>query len=358
MAANHPLAAQAGLVALRDGGQRGGCRAATALALAVVEPMMSGLGGDAFYHFFDAEDREGRRVQRHRPSAARCHARALRRAASRGKGRSRSRCPGMLAGLDMMHRQLRPPAMGTTFVRRRSAWPAMGLVRRAHYRHFAVDMLAHPAGRTRPPPPSSGRARRRWSGRLIVQPELARTLEEIAAGGAETFYRGDLASRLATALAECGALITGTDLAEFERRRTGAASHRLSRLPGPGGATQLDRLRAPPGAEDPRAFRRGPDGARVGRPAFTSWSRPKSSPLPTASAGAATRARSTLRSRSCSPPSTAPGSPHASTWARAAADLRARCRGRRHDLFLHRRRATATPCQRHSEHQQLAGVRE
>jgi gamma-glutamyltranspeptidase len=53
-AANHPLAAQAGLMALRDGGNAIDAAVATALALSVVEPMMSGLGGDAFYHVFDA----------------------------------------------------------------------------------------------------------------------------------------------------------------------------------------------------------------------------------------------------------------------------------------------------------------
>ncbi|MEJ0018092.1 MAG: gamma-glutamyltransferase [Acetobacteraceae bacterium] len=47
---------------------------------------------------------------------------------------------------------------------------------------------------------------------LVRQPDLARTLEEIAQDGAETFYRGRLAQRLAAGMHEAGVLVDERDL--------------------------------------------------------------------------------------------------------------------------------------------------
>src|SRR6202022_1605951 len=52
VAANHPLAAQAGLLALRAGGNAVEAAGATAGPLGVVEPMMWGVGGDGFYQVY------------------------------------------------------------------------------------------------------------------------------------------------------------------------------------------------------------------------------------------------------------------------------------------------------------------
>ena len=52
--ANHPVAARAGVDILRADGNAVDASVAVALALGVCEPMMSGLGGDGFYHVFMA----------------------------------------------------------------------------------------------------------------------------------------------------------------------------------------------------------------------------------------------------------------------------------------------------------------
>jgi len=213
VAANHPLAAQAGLLALRAGGNAVDAAVATAMTLAVVEPMMSGLGGDGFYHVYDQATRRAVVFNGTGPAPA---AATPERYAGRipRTGPLSVSVPGTVAGLGAMHRSLgRLPwrdlfAEGITFAR-----DGFGATRA--YSHFAEEyrstLMADPHSATiflaggEPP-----------IGALIVQIDLARTLEEIASDGADTFYRGRLARRLAAGLEAAGSLVSAADLEAFE----------------------------------------------------------------------------------------------------------------------------------------------
>jgi gamma-glutamyltranspeptidase/glutathione hydrolase len=214
VAANHPLAAQAGLLALRAGGNAVDAAVATAMALAVVEPMMSGLGGDGFYHVFDRGS--GRAVVFNGTGPAPVSATPDRYAGGIPRiGPLSVSVPGSVAGLGMMHQRYgRLPWRDLLVEAIRFARDGFGATRA--YSHFAEEyratLLVDPRSTAiflpggEPPP----------LGAVIVQPELARTLEEIASDGADAFYRGRLARRLATALEAAGSLVSAADLEAFE----------------------------------------------------------------------------------------------------------------------------------------------
>jgi gamma-glutamyltranspeptidase/glutathione hydrolase len=211
--ANHPLATQAGLDTLRAGGNAVDAAVAISLALGVVEPGMSGLGGDGFYQVYTSADGASRcwNATGAAPLAATPERFRARGIAVRGPLSVST--PGLLAGLGAMH-----AAHGTVAWQQLCA-PAIthareGFAATHHYRHFAGEVRQFLAADARSRAVFLGglEVGVPMLGSLIVQPDLARTLEEIASDGAETFYRGALAARLVAGMQEAGVLVDARDL--------------------------------------------------------------------------------------------------------------------------------------------------
>ena len=210
---NHPAATQVGLDVLRAGGNAIDATVAISLALGVVEPHMSGLGGDGFYNVHMAENGANRAFNATGAAPATA---TPERFAARGiavSGPLSVSIPGKLAGLALLHEKLGTRSWASLCA------PATILARDGfavthHYRHFAGEHQAALARDERSRVTFLHDGEIPALAALIRQPDLARTLEEIAADGAEGFYRGRLARRLATRMAEAGAMIGADDLAE------------------------------------------------------------------------------------------------------------------------------------------------
>ena len=215
--ANHPLATQTGLDILRRGGNAVDAAAAIALSLSVVEPMMSGLGGDGFYQIHTANTNETKCWNATGAAPLAATPERFQKSGIAVRGPLSVSTPGFLAGLAAMH-----AARGTLPWRDLCA-PAIAQAREGfcashHYRHFAAEV--------RPVLTADPRSHAVFLGGLdqgvpalasiIRQPDLARTLEEIAADGAEAFYRGKLAKRLAAGMRAAGVLVDERDLAECQ----------------------------------------------------------------------------------------------------------------------------------------------
>ena len=67
--ASNPLAAQAGLNILRQGGNAADAAIATSAVMNVTEPGACGIGGDCFALFYDAQDESSHRLERQRARA-------------------------------------------------------------------------------------------------------------------------------------------------------------------------------------------------------------------------------------------------------------------------------------------------
>jgi gamma-glutamyltranspeptidase/glutathione hydrolase len=207
--ANHPGATQAGLDILRAGGNAADAAVAISLALGVCEPMNSGLGGDGFYHLYMAGSGKAEVFNGTGPAPKAATPERFREGIPIVGPLSAS-VPGSLGGVAAMHAAHGRLPWGKLVA------PAIALARDGF---GATHTYAHSIGENHARLAADKRSTTTFLGKkfsdLIVQPDLARTLEEIAADGAETFYRGRLAKRFAQGLKEVGSIVTDADLAEY-----------------------------------------------------------------------------------------------------------------------------------------------
>lgn len=220
---SNPLASQAGVDVMREGGNAIDAAVTVSFALAVAHPIAGNVGGGGFLLYHDAET--GREISVD-----------YREMAPGGAGRDMyldaagevvpelstvgylaSGVPGSVAGLHLAWSRF------GTLPWSRLLEPAIDLARNGFVveEHFARSLesaapLLERFDETRriflpggsPPAP----------GRTFTQPDLARTLEAIARDGAEAFYLGEVAELIERDMEAHGGLMTREDLANYVAR--------------------------------------------------------------------------------------------------------------------------------------------
>lgn len=214
VAANNPLAAQAGLDVLKRGGNAADAAVATAAVLNVTDPASTGIGGDMFALYYDAKTGQV--------------------TALNGSGRA----PAALS-LEHLAQQ---GITGEIPARNVNAITVPGAVRgwedllKQHGRMSLADVLVdaiHYASDGFPVAPVFGAAwgvseaflaqspntedylpggRAPQVGQVVQLPGLARTFQIIAEGGSEAYYNGTPADAIVRTIQELGGVMTHEDL--------------------------------------------------------------------------------------------------------------------------------------------------
>ncbi len=211
----NPLASMAGMRILMKGGNAFDAAIATAVASTVVDPKNSTIGGQGFATIYSAREACVRALNFYGPAPG-----AATTAALSGKdystGYLSTPVPSNLRGYATLHAsygslpwsELFEPACDLA---------AQGFVLSADFAG-PLELLAAQLNY-----PSTHRAyfphgRLPRAGEVFQQPDLARTLCQIADEGADVFYRGEIAQRIAAFYAAHDGLLGRDDLANYEAK--------------------------------------------------------------------------------------------------------------------------------------------
>jgi gamma-glutamyltranspeptidase/glutathione hydrolase len=214
-ATSQPLATQIALDILRSGGHAVDAAIAANAALGLMEPTGNGIGGDLFAIVWDAEKRElvGLNASGRAPALM-----TLEYFAERGIGEIPSfgplpvSVPGAVDGWFELHGRYGRLDMGEVLAPAiayaRDGFPVSEIIadmfilnkkRIGHYPGFAETYM-----------PDGDVPRK---GEMFRNPRLAATLEKIAQGGRDAFYKGDIARSIDAYMQEQGGLLRYEDLA-------------------------------------------------------------------------------------------------------------------------------------------------
>lgn len=219
--AAHPLAVEAGIEILKKGGNAFDAAVATSLALGVVEPQSSGIGGGGFALIYVGKTAETRILDFREVAPRRATANMYQDKTEKVipglsiNGYLAVAVPGQAAGLAQLQR-----AYGV-FSLRTLAEPAIRLARDG----FPVSKLLHKrltngAARLRRDPAAAAiflpDDKVPEVDQVLKQPDLARTLSLWAESGGESFYRGETADKLAAAMTQGKGLIDKQDMEKYQ----------------------------------------------------------------------------------------------------------------------------------------------
>jgi gamma-glutamyltranspeptidase/glutathione hydrolase len=215
IATSQPLASAAGLRVLQEGGNAVDAAVTAAAVLSVVEPTMNGIGGDLFAIVYNAKTKtiHGLNASGRAPAAATLDEFRRRNLDTIPyRGPLSVSVPGVVDG---WHELL---SKHGTITFARALAPAIGYVREG----FAVsEIIAHQwkdaeSVLSRDPAAAStflNGNRAPLTGEVFRNPTLASTLEQLARGGRDAFYRGPIAAAIAADMKSRDGLLTAADLA-------------------------------------------------------------------------------------------------------------------------------------------------
>ncbi len=191
---SQPLAVQAGIAMLQQGGSAVDAALATAIALTVVEPCSNGLGSDLFAIVWDGRELTGLNASGRAPAAV-TPARYRGQSTMPQRGWEAVTIPGAVSGWSALSQRYGRLPFGRLF------GPAIHYARDGYHVSPVVAQKWAAAAPIMPthlgfPEHFLPHGRPMRAGELFASPAMATTLERIADTSGNAFYRGDLADAM------------------------------------------------------------------------------------------------------------------------------------------------------------------